>query len=560
MTSDAPVVADCSAAPEGRPDIIHMDLRLDEPIASRRALGLAQDADDADVARAAHETWGRDLPDRLRGDLTIGIRDDRGLWLHRDPSGLRPFYFSVLDRCQVLLATTVDVLSDGSGTDDVDERAVAHFLLALPSDPGRTFRRSVTEVPPGATVHIRDGDVRVLPFAPDAPDPATSARQTTDADLDARFDDALLRAVNRRLGDRSGLLLSGGTDSMAIGCALGRLVTAGERRADHHPTFGFAFDELADDDERAVSAGLVEHYGLDAVAVDGDQGWLFGEWPGAGLRDDPWMLPEHGLSELAAAAAADRGVRRLLTGDRGDEAIGHGVWDDWGVLRRHGPGRLFGELRREGRATRSGLARTAVRRLGRHPDDGPNLSPGPAPPGWVPAGLLARTDAMDRDSPPRPEWLDAPSRRARWSWLHHGPAVEMARYRAQVFGAHGVTALEPWADRDLIDLLVTAPQSRVQTRGQPKAIGRRLLDRHLPAGVARRAGKHLPEAMFAKTFRQDGTDRIRDLFAASAAEAAGWIDAAAVQTAFESFLSGLPPQHDFWRPLALELWLRRISP
>jgi len=174
---------------------------------------------DAEVLLHAWEALGPACLERLDGAWAIAVwdRQERALYLARDPLGQRSLYYSVSGRrCAVASLsdrlTLLPWVSREISRDHLCEYAAFRYVHAP-----RTLLRDVQALPPGCLLRfdIRGTRIeqRVRPpvAAPDAEAPSS--------DEGVREIDRLLRrAVTRRgrTGTPVGLLLSGGTDSTVL--------------------------------------------------------------------------------------------------------------------------------------------------------------------------------------------------------------------------------------------------------------------------------------------------------------------------------------------------------
>jgi asparagine synthase (glutamine-hydrolysing) len=156
------------------------------------------------------------------------------------------------------------------------------------------------------------------------------------------YRDLLYEAVRVRLRSAGplGALLSGGLDSSSIVCAAQELYRAGRATDRGFATLTFAYGEL-DCDERDLVEEVRAKYGFDAhhLAYAAATDWL--DLAPIGFREAPNM-GARAQRDVVGRAAADSGIRVLLTGDWADSCVfGSPIVFD-ALLRR---GR-FGELRR----------------------------------------------------------------------------------------------------------------------------------------------------------------------------------------------------------------------
>ena len=117
---------------------------------------------DTEVVLALYATRGEAMLNELRGMYAFAIwdRDKQGIFLARDPFGIKPLYYS--DNGHTLrLASQVKALRAGGKIDNAPEPAghVGFFLWGHVPDP-YTFFRSVRSLPAGSSMWVDRSGVR----------------------------------------------------------------------------------------------------------------------------------------------------------------------------------------------------------------------------------------------------------------------------------------------------------------------------------------------------------------------------------------------------------------
>lgn len=169
---------------------------------------------------AEGEAIGRYGPAQLDGMYALALRDRDGvIEVVRDPLGIKPLYLR-RHRDGVAVASELAALEPLFGRPRIRPSAIAQYLLLGRVVDGGTFYEDIEPVPPGARLHLKQGEATVLPaqrarsdHAPSEPEPTTAALR-----------DAVTRAVDRVLvTDRPlGLAVSGGLDSTVLATELAR--------------------------------------------------------------------------------------------------------------------------------------------------------------------------------------------------------------------------------------------------------------------------------------------------------------------------------------------------
>ncbi len=200
---------------------------------------------DTEVLLHLYDRDGPDMVHALRGMYAFAIWDEakRGLFLARDPFGIKPLYYAD-DGATVRVASQVKALLAGGAVDRVEEPAghIGFFLWGYVPEPYTLFRR-VRALPAGSTLWIdRHGLREPVRFFSAAAELARAAEESTNEPADAvvdRLREALADSVRHHLvaDVPVGVFLSSGLDSSTI------LGLAAEQASEPLCTVTLAFDE-----------------------------------------------------------------------------------------------------------------------------------------------------------------------------------------------------------------------------------------------------------------------------------------------------------------------------
>ena len=228
-----------------------------------RALGYRFFSEgDTEVILKAYAAWGTRCVDRFHGMFAFALweRDTGRLVLARDRLGIKPLYYTELDRGLRFASTLPALLAAGGVDTDVDPVALHHYMSFHAVVPApHTILKGVRKLPP-ATVRVIDPDGRSrdhcywrLHFGPRPED-----RELDYAGWQELTLEALRRAVERRLVSDVpvGVLLSGGLDSSLI---VGLLAEQGQRGLN---TFSVGFEAVGGEagDEFHYSDIVARHF------------------------------------------------------------------------------------------------------------------------------------------------------------------------------------------------------------------------------------------------------------------------------------------------------------
>ncbi len=215
---------------------------------------------DTEVILELYKEEGENCVQRLNGQWAFAIWDasNRRLFASRDRLGVRPFFYTQTAGKFLFASEIKAILECADVRRELDLSALDQIFTFWATLPPRTAFRDISQLPPGHSLIVQDGNVRVLEYwrLHYDPDPETSRNEERTADelLDLLTDATRLRL---RSDVPVGTYLSGGLDS-SLTTSLTRQV-AGERLR----SFGISFEDAEFDEshyQRDVAAFLgVEH-------------------------------------------------------------------------------------------------------------------------------------------------------------------------------------------------------------------------------------------------------------------------------------------------------------
>jgi asparagine synthase (glutamine-hydrolysing) len=386
--------------------------------------------------------------------------DGRALRASRDPLGLAPLFYRVF-RGGVFLATEArPLVALGSPAPDLE--ALTGRTSFVPMDD-RTGWQSIARVLPGSILEIGP-DLRVS----SAPywDPARlMGRYRGDrADALAEFRERFRTAVARCYEPGSGILLSGGLDSAAVALVAGAVGHDRPHLAHVH------FPDLPETHEQRYARAVAERIGASLHVVPGDVSPWDVEAELEGWGGIPYNWVPYGMEEPALAHLGARGVAVALDGHDGDGVLGPSG-SGWGDLILSGElGHVAALVRRHGaRRFARGVAvdflppYTWLRRLAGR---GRRVTYMQAVARYFRRPVQRRMAEADID---RWTW---PSRRWRVRQLQPLlPRATISFEQKEIEAArHGIDMRHPFADRELVDFLVSLPSVAKCDPGRPKAL------------------------------------------------------------------------------------------
>ena len=266
---------------------------------------------------------GAEMVHRLRGMFAFAIWDQarRGLFLARDPYGIKPLY-TANDGWTFRFASQVKaLLAGGHISRDPEPAGIVGFHLFGNVPEPFTLYRDVRALPAGHTQWVDDAGPREpKPFATLAEVLAKgAANRTPAAELPERLRAGVLDSVREHLlaDVEVGVFLSAGVDSGAL---LGLMRDAGQREI---RAITLAFEEFrgTSEDEAPLAARVCEHYGAQHIVRHLSEQEFFADLPSIlGAMDQPSI---DGVNAwFVSKAAKEAGLKVVISGLGGDELLG----------------------------------------------------------------------------------------------------------------------------------------------------------------------------------------------------------------------------------------------
>nr|WP_231402789.1 asparagine synthase-related protein [Caenimonas aquaedulcis] len=538
---------------------ITADARIDARpglIAKLRDAGrdVAADAPDVDLILHAYHAWGEACMTHLLGDFAFAIWDARAgrLFCARDHFGIKPFFYARAGEALVFSNTLDCVRMHPGVAADLNELAVADFLLFGENlEPDTTVFAAVMRLPAGHCLAWSRAGLQVRAYWTldrNLPIVERSPREQV-----ARFRALFELAVSDRLRTgRIGIEMTGGMDSTSVA------VTARQLLARSGRAFGMSahtshFEHVVPDREGEFAALVAREAGFPITLHACDAYPLFGRFDDPHTHQpEPYHEPLYAHRRDVCLTLPAQG-RVFFTGWEGDAML------------NESPKPYFRRLLREGRwpLLLSRMAAYAVsqrrwfplawrdRLLGRK---GRSAGPAPEFPRWIAEPLAQRLDLRARwdahHAKPRGTHPLRPYAYAMYDYLqrasNHFDHYDAAITRQPVEYRH------PMMDVRLVEFCLSLPPA-------PWCVRKRIL-RLAMKGL-------LPEAVRRRPKTPQGTRYIEVLLER---DRAAWEKGIEASPALQRFvdLRGLGlncPQAEpmlVWRDLrvlSLDFWLRSLK-
>jgi asparagine synthase (glutamine-hydrolysing) len=509
-------------------DAVAFDGRIDNRDDLQRALSREDlsRCNNAQVALLCYQKWDDKFCDRIIGDYACAIWDAqrRRLVMAVDPGGLRSLYYW-LGGDEILFATEQRGLwSDPKVPKALDDDQMTAFLCGLPRDPQRGLFRDIARVPPGHRVIWQGGAIQVERWW--RPEHLPMLKLTSDRDYEEVVRSSLEEAVRCRIaGDELvGTNLSGGLDSSAVTATAARLLAAQGRRLTAFtaaPAHSTPSERNFFADEWPYAAALAAMYpNIDHVRISTQDAPLLDALDLREAGQDYPVLSPFNIAWLNGIdrAAHDRRIAIMLVGAMGNITISYdGNELLASQLRR---ARFFSAVRTirdlrcfGGRARRELLGEIADSVLPGPVRRALRLALGKAEPG--PLDYCNVNSKLARD-----KRLAARLLAWRNSMRGNSHALRLAMinrsevYASWVAGSRrlfGIDTRDPTADRRLIELCLSIPDTQFLHNGVYRSLIRRALVGRVPDQILREQRRGLQTADWRFSFDAAVPELAREL-------------------------------------------------
>ncbi|WP_173012798.1 asparagine synthase-related protein [Niveispirillum sp. SYP-B3756] len=467
-------------------NIDDLAVQLDLPQGHRRS---------EDVLAAAWLRWGAEAAGHLHGEFTFFAYDPTcaTVWLCRDQTPSRPLFFVHYPGRFIAFCNHPRPLLALPGVDPgLDDVAFAAAVTMTAMDATETGYKDLRRVPRAHVLTLtRDAIVDCrrwwVPTVRDAP---TGWSDDDYVEAARNLFDRVVRDHYGGDGERTGILLSGGLDSLAVAESVLRQKLG--------PLIGYAVfdppdlcvwrrrDKIADQ-RPVVDAFLQNHPDFTVRFIPyrtapGDMATMDRQRQTGLFSTTPHLS---GLLEDARRMMKADGITTVLGGQGGNQTLSADGWHHLDDLRNSGrwfalAWNMLHFVRRRGPSMMRALAGTAVPdwvwRLRRRP--------------------LVWTDPHGSTAFLSPETAKATAERYGWNraWAvardkRSNMLEPMGRDHPYLDGlylpwrAHGMSLRTPFADRRIVDFALSVPASQYLRRGRTRWLMRRMLAGRLPEAI-----------------------------------------------------------------------------
>lgn len=277
---------------------------------------------DTEVLLTGYLAWGEGVLNRLRGMFAFAIwnRAEHELFCARDPFGIKPFYYTVMQSArgpQVVFASEIKcILEHPAYSRELNEEALEQYLMFQFSALPETFFKGVFKLAPAHCMNVHaDGSIEERRYWRPSYrfDESRPLADTADA-IDAAVRDSV--HYHNVADVEVGSFLSSGIDSSYLAACLAR-----ENPAIRTFTVGFAEYE-GERDEVSWARELADSLGIANASMHISEEEYWGVLPKV-----QWHMDEPSADPSAVALyfvdmIAAREVKAVLSGEGADELFG----------------------------------------------------------------------------------------------------------------------------------------------------------------------------------------------------------------------------------------------
>ena len=245
-------------------------------------------------------------------------------FLRRDHSGVKPFYY-YSSKSVFLFASEIKALfAIPEVPRKLNEVMVARYLTTAFEDTSVSFYEDVVRLPPGHCLTVSPEGRSLRGYW--SLDPGRELKFSSDEEYAEALREIFIEAVRCRLRSAFpvGSELSGGLDSSSVACTAARVLSEGGKHRLH--TFSAIFDNVPECDERPYINAVLDQGGFEPHWVPSDNLNPLGDIERTFWHlEEPFWVPSMFMFLAMFNAAQTSGVRVLLSGQDGDNAVGYGL-------------------------------------------------------------------------------------------------------------------------------------------------------------------------------------------------------------------------------------------
>jgi asparagine synthase (glutamine-hydrolysing) len=275
---------------------------------------------DTEVLLHLYEEQGPDCLAQLNGQFAVAIWDakKKELFLARDRLGIRPLYYTILDRTLIFASEIKSIFANKDVSRRIDPIAMDQIFTFWTTLTPRTVFEDVYELPPGHYLKTSDGKIAFRKYWDIPLYPRAEQSDLAPQEICRQVRELLADAVRIRLRADVpvGCYLSGGLDSSGATALVVRNFNKNVR------TFGIRFESDGFDEGKHQSL-MVRHLNVNHTDLEATD-----ELIGISLPDCLWHCEKPLLRTapvplfLLSDVVRKSGYKVVITGEGADEVFG----------------------------------------------------------------------------------------------------------------------------------------------------------------------------------------------------------------------------------------------
>ena len=516
---------------------------------------------DTEVILAAYKKWGGDCVKKFNGIFAFAIWDEKKktLFCARDHLGVKPFYYFRKNGVFYFGSEIKAILSVCPPVKPNDEIIYDYLAYGVYHHTNQTFFRDIDQIPPGHTLTLKNGKIKLNCFW----DPALKiAASKSDRNSVEEFAHIFENAVKIQLRSDVpvGMQLSGGLDSSLV-VSMANKIIGGQKNL---RLFSFVYGKH-EDIEKPYMEALARRIGWDLeffeILPKDMQNYTESM---VRSHDEPFPgLPTLGLHILAEFARKNN-VPVIIGGQGGDE-IGCGYEYYAGaflldVLLNKGVKACLDELSAFGNTLQLSNSRQRLEFLKRNLNA--YLLAGASQDGTIFANTgVFNSDFFNRAQKPRPIFsapFSSHLQNMQYRDIFHTKLPRVLHSADRAAMAYGIEQRVPLLDYRLVELGLWAPNSDKIKNGVQRLFMRQAAKKILPQFIRNAPKRPVPSPQ-RNWFKKELRPWVHSVLASKSFKNHGYFDQNKVLEEYKRYCQtpGIP-QNSFhiWQWLHLELWLR----
>ncbi|MCH9647211.1 MAG: hypothetical protein K0U98_03165 [Deltaproteobacteria bacterium] len=570
-STDGAIHVVCDAILHNRQDLLAC-LEVDKSLRPERTWASAE-LDDAALILLAYLRWGAECADKLLGDFAFVIWDSEQarVLAARSSFGVKPLYYARLGQTLCLASEAQQLLRHPGVSLEIDEIALADYLVDDTRNERRTFFRSINRLPAAHSLVVNSERTHEERFWKLESVPDLVYRR--EEEYAEHLLEHLQVSINSRIEGNSepvGVFMSGGLDSCTV-ASLCQQRFSESGTPQRLKAMSYGFPHLHHCSESFYISAMATELGIDSTYFDAETEWLLrrpeDHQPNLETPFQGW----EGVDGQIFSSLEGQGASVALTGLGGDNLFQGSVRIFRSLLRRGRFGNALRGLKQHGGGLGLSLPRSVYRYV-----LGPALpswldqsfrsalgrAAKPKVPPWIEPEFARRTGLLERLHREPSQQFEDPAKQAQYEMIIGLESVGRAcSWLERKAAPYGIETRHPFMDRRLAEFALSVPPEQHYAGLERKALLRRAMVGRLPESVRSRQGKTAFGDFFDLGLRDRERGRVEALIRDSRLADLRLVNVTRLKKAYEEYCQGGGSElrNLLWYFVTLELWLKRYT-